>query len=95
MSPSQIPRETAVEFLVRGLRIERLANPDFPKLSDSAAEAIARRIIRRNGIGNHQRNEREAIAAVLGDRKRWEYYGAAGKLRRIYDKIFITTDKVR
>ena len=95
MSRPQIPRETAVEFLVRGLRIERLANPEFPKLSDGAAEALARRIIRRNGIANHQRNEQEAIAAVLKDRRRWEYYGAAGRLRRIYDKIFITTDKVR
>jgi hypothetical protein len=94
MSSSQAQEESAIEFLVRGLRIERLANPDFPQLSDSAARAVAGEVIARNGTINHQRNEQEAIAAVLADRERWEYYGTSGKLRRIFHRIFIKTEEV-
>jgi hypothetical protein len=95
MSRSEIEMEKAIDFLVRGLRIERLANPDFPQLSDAAARALATEVITRNGIINHQRNEQEAIAAVMEDPERWEFYGASGKLRRIFNKIFIKTEEVR
>jgi hypothetical protein len=81
-------REQAIRHLVRCLRDEKLVNPRFPTLSTGAMRALASEIVGRNGYTRYPVNEAEAIRTVLGDRNTWEYYGVAGKLRRIARKMF-------